>query len=334
VRDPLTPSVGAPRGDPASRAARNLLLTSELLNIARGFDAAGVEFVVLKGVPLAHRIFGRLDARRIRDNDILVHPGDVDRALDVLRDCGYEPVIPGLILRKELRRTNQHAMVHRLPTGGVMLAELHWRAFSGFFDVPEAIEWEHTQPFPLNGATVRVFDEPLTLLHLAAHFAHHAFSEAWILRDVAAAWNAWGRDIDRDGLLRLARDTGTEHVLEFALRAAEDLDLLVVPAPPSGSWRTAVLRRLLPTRRLFEPRPRPDHRRTLLVFHLTGLRLVPRYLAQGMFPTIEHMSAIYDRPISRWLYLRYATRPFRALRRALWNAHRRSSRPHRGASLG
>jgi hypothetical protein len=314
--------------------ARNLLLTAELLHIARGFDAAGVAFVVLKGVPLAHRIFGRLDARRIRDNDILVRPRDVDRALEVLRDGGYEPLNPGLLARKEFRRTNQHALVHRLPAGGVALAELHWSAFHPwFFRVPEEIEWGHTQPFQLNGVAVRVFDEVLTLLHLTAHFAQHAFSEPWILRDVAAAWNTWHHDIDRGALLRLAQDTGTQHVLEFALRAAQDLDLLVAPVRLTGSRRAGVLRRLLPVRRLFEPRPSPDHRRTMLVFLLTGLRQVPRYLAHGMFPTIEGMSVIYGRPVSGWLYLRYATRPFRALRRALWNAYRRSSRLHRGASL-
>jgi hypothetical protein len=318
VPSPLTESLGAPKGDPASVGARNLLLTSALLTIARGLDAASVPFIVLKGVPLAYRIFGRLEARRIRDNDILVRLGDVDRALGVLRDCGYEPLVPGLLLRKELRRTNQQAMVHRLPTGGVAHAELHWRAFyPGFFDVPEEIEWGHTQLFRLNGATVRVFDEPLTLLHLAAHFAQHGFSEAWILRDVAAAWNAWHGDIDRDELLGLARDTGTARVLEFALRAAEDLDLLVAPAPLRGSRRAGMLRRFLPTRRLLQPRPDPDHWRRMLLFLLTGLQLAPRYLMHGMFPTIESMSAIYGRPVSGWLYLRYATRPLRALRRAL-----------------
>jgi hypothetical protein len=299
-------------------AARNLLLTSELLAMARGLDAAGVGFIVLKGVPLAYRIFGRLEARRIRDNDILVRPGDVDRALVVLEDCGYEPMHPGLLPGKELRRTNQTAMVRRLPTGGAALAELHWRAFHpSVFDVDAEIEWGHVRPFRLNGVTVTVFDEPLTLLHLAAHFAQHACSEAWILRDVAAAWNAWHRDIDRDELLDLARDTGTAHVLEFALRAAEDLDLLVAPAPLTGSRRAAVLRRILPARRLFEPRPKPDHRRMMLVFLLTGLRRAPRYLVHSLFPTVASMSVIYGRPASGWLYFRYATRPFRGLRRAL-----------------
>lgn len=291
---PLTDAFGAPGGYPRSLATRSLFLASELLTIDRGLDAAGVAFIVLKGVPLAYRIFGRLEARRIRDNDILVRPRDVDRALGVLRDCGYEPLYPGLLPTKELPRTNQLTMMHRLPTGRVACAKLHWSAFyPGFFDVP------------------------LTLVHLAAHFAQHACSEAWILRDVAAAWNAWYRDIDRDELLGLARDTGTAHVLEFALRAAEDLDLLVAPAPLIGSWRAAVLRRFLPTRRLFEPRPNPDHRRMTLMFLLAGLRRAPRYLLSSLFPTIERMSVIYGRPLSGWLYLRYATRPLRALRRAL-----------------
>jgi hypothetical protein len=326
VGAPLIPAVGAPPGEPAARAARNLLLTSELLNIARGFDAAGVEFIVLKGVPLAHRIFGRLDARRIRDNDILVHPRDVDRALAILRGGGYEPLHRGLDVGKERRRVNQHAMVQRLRSGRLVLAELHWSAFHPwFFRVPEEIEWGHTEAFRLNGLAVKVFDKPLTLLHLAAHHAQHAFSGAWILRDLAAAWNAWHGEIDVATLARLARDTGTAHVFEFAVRAAQDLDLLVAPAPVIGSRRAAVLRRLLPTSRLFEPRPDPDHRRRMLVFLLTGVWRMPRYLVHGMLPTVERMSATYGKPITGTLYLRYATRPFRALRRALWNSRRRPS---------
>ena len=76
-----TAPLGAPTGDRAALATQNLSVTSELLVIARALDAAGVDFIVLKGVPLAYRVFGRLHARRIRDNDILVHPRDVAAAL-------------------------------------------------------------------------------------------------------------------------------------------------------------------------------------------------------------------------------------------------------------
>jgi Uncharacterised nucleotidyltransferase len=321
VRDPLTDSFGAPKGSAARRTARNLLLTSELLTIARRFDAAGVDFIVLKGVPLACRIFGRLDARRIRDTDILVHPADVERAYALLRECGYEPRLAGLVLRKELRTTNQIPLMRRLPAGDLVCVDLHWTAFDqDFFNVLEAIEWGHTEVFRLNGVGIKVFDPPLTLVHLAAHFAHHAFSEAWILRDVAAAWNTWHRDIDREELRRVARDCSMEHVLEFAFRVAEDFHLIEAAAPLTGSWRAAVLRRLLPARRLFEQRPNPDHRRRMLVVLVTGLRRMPRYFAHGMFPNIEHMSDIYGIPISGRLYLRYAARPFRGLRRAFRKA--------------
>jgi hypothetical protein len=52
------------------------------------------------------------------------------------------------------------------------------------------------------------------------------------------------------------------------------------------------------------------------VLFVTGVRRLPRYLAHGLFPTIENMAAIYGRPPSAWLYAHYATLPFRALRRA------------------
>jgi hypothetical protein len=209
---------------------------------------------------------------------------------------------------------------------GVAVAELHWSAFHPwFFRVAEEIEWRHTQPFQLDGVTVQVFDEPLTLLHLAAHFAQHAFYPARILRDVAAAWNTWHDDVDHGELQRLARVTGTQRALEFALRAAHDMGLLLAPAPRTGSRRVAVVRRLLPTRRLFGQRTDPEHARRALVFVVTGLRRWPRYLIDDMFPPIEGMAVIYRRRITWRLYLHYATRPFRALRRAVWTRPPRRS---------
>lgn len=272
-------SLGAPPGDPLARMARNHMIASELLAIARGFDAAGIPFIVLKGVPLAYRIYGRLQDRRIRDNDLLLRHGDVDRAVEKLRSFAYTPFYPKVRPSREVGRTNEHEMTRIRPPGVTMRAEIHWNAFyPGFYDVPEAIEWAHTQPFVLNGITLNVFDEPLTLIHLAVQFAQHAVSEAWILRDVAAAWNTWHRDIDRDRLLGLARATGTVHALDFSLRAAGDLDLLVAPPALGGSRRAALLRRLIPSARLFEPRPFPDHWRTMLAFLLSKLRRAPRYL--------------------------------------------------------
>lgn len=54
--------------------ARCLALLGELGAIGRALDAAGVEHAVLKGLPLAVRLTGRIDGRqrRIRDADILV----------------------------------------------------------------------------------------------------------------------------------------------------------------------------------------------------------------------------------------------------------------------
>jgi hypothetical protein len=127
----------------------------------------------------------------------------------------------------------------------------------------------------------------------------------------------WGRDLALDDLLGLGRETGTRHVLEFALRAAEDVGLVEIPPALRRSSRVAMLRRLLPADRLFERRPVVDHRRRMLVFLLTGVHRAPRYLASAMFPTVERMSVIYGAPASARLYLRYAGRPFRALGRAL-----------------
>ena len=72
-----------------STAARNLLLADELDRLVRALHQGGVDVVVLKGVPLTQRLFGRLDARPMLDNDLLVRRTDAQQARDVLTGMGY-----------------------------------------------------------------------------------------------------------------------------------------------------------------------------------------------------------------------------------------------------
>lgn len=306
--------------------ALNLVLEAELPTLVGYLESRGIDVVVLKGVPLALRLFGSIAARTMIDNDLLVRRADAIRAVQLLSATGYESIDCRRV-ENQLSVDYQYRLVRKLPGGGRLCAELHWSPFSQLlYPVPEEVFWEHTEAFRWNGRSVRVFDRPLTLVHLAAHFAQSDFAIPQILRDVAAAWNLWYAHSTADDALDLARQTGLIHALDFALRSARDLGFLNTPPPPIGSARASRLRRFLPADRLWTPRPVPDYERWLLALLLVDPRRVPRWLRYAMFPPLENLAAIEGVAVSPGLRCRHLIRPFRALVRAIGGSRERVQR--------
>ena len=299
------------------RLARSLLLEAELFRILGALDARGIPAIVLKGIPLALRLFGAIDARDSFDNDVLVRRRDAREACLAMAGVGYRSIDDRTIDR-QLDVDFQYRMARPVGAAGQVSAELHWSAFpTDLYPVEEEILWAHSEPFDIGSRWARVFDRPLTLIHLAAHFAQHLFAVRSILDDVAVAWNRWGATIDHEDLVALARAAELTAVLAFALGAAADLGMLAVPPPKLRSPRAARLRRLLPAERLFTPRPEVDHVRMLLALLLVSPRRIPRWARNLLFPPIESLSVIVGRPVSPALYLRYFTRPLRPIARML-----------------
>jgi hypothetical protein len=306
---------------PASLAL-NLVLEAELPTLVSALESEGIDVVVLKGVPLALRLFGTIASRSMIDNDLLVRRQDAIRAARVLAAAGYRSIDCRRI-ENQLACDYQYRLVRPLPGGGGLCAELHWSPFSQLlYPAPEEVIWRHVEPFHWNGRMTQVFDRPLTLVHLAAHFVQSDFAIPQILRDVAVAWNLWYAQSSADDALDLARQTDLIHALDFALRCAADLGWLKTPPPAIGSARASRLRRLLPADRLWTPRPVPDYERWLLALLLVDPRRVPRWLRYAMFPPLENLAAIEGAEMSPGLRWRHLVRPFRALARALGGRER------------
>ncbi|HEU5076820.1 MAG TPA: nucleotidyltransferase family protein [Polyangiaceae bacterium] len=303
----------------------NMRLEAELVRIARAFREAGIEFVVLKGVPLTRRLHGRLDARTMVDNDILVRRRDVLRAAHSLHELGYRPrefhTVEG-----DLRSTFQSALSCPTPGGGNVWVELHWSAFlPQMFPVSEELEWSRLEPFELRGEQLAVFDPTMTLVHLAAHFAQHECTHPRILEDIAEAWNRWHARIDRTDLVQLSVLTGVGPTLAYTLAAAATLGWLSAEPPALPSRRAALLAKILPARRLTKTEASQYAR---IIF--TALLLRPSCAARWLFghvvPPLETLAALHETRLSPWLYLRYASRPFRGLRRIVRGEHRKPTR--------
>lgn len=302
-----------------------MLLEAELVRIARAFGEANIDFIVLKGVPLTRRLHTRLDARVMVDNDILVHRRDVLDAAHCLHELGYQPRAFHT-LEGDLRSNFQSALSRATPGGGNVWVELHWSAFPPrMFPVSEALEWSRLELFELRGERFRVFDPTMTLAHLASHFALHQCMHPRILEDIAAAWNRWHAEIDLTDLTALATMTGVRPTLAYALRAAASLDWLTSEPPALTSHRAPLLAELLPARRLTSPEA-SQYARILFTALLLRPHHAARWLFEHLAPPIDRLAVVHETRVSPALYLRYASRPFRGLRRVVSGEHRKATR--------
>jgi len=285
--------------------------------VRRALDGAAVSFLVLKGLPLARRLGARLDERVIVDNDVLVRRRDVERAADVIESIGYRPV-GGRSLRAHLRNDFQLAYERETAAGARAILDLHWAAFTpALYPVDEELVWAHTEMYEHRDQQYRVFDRPLTLVHLAAHYAQHRFTEPRIVRQLATAWNQWQADIDVRDLAELAHHTGQTHALAYAFLVADTNGLLESPPPPPTSSVAPRLHRRFPTGRDDAPPADRDYVGAMAAMQLAPPSRWPRYVASLAFPPVETLAAITGRPAGPALYVEYAVRPVRPLWRML-----------------
>jgi hypothetical protein len=288
--------------------SNNLRVKAQLLEVSRAFAARGIEHGVLKGVPLVLRLYQRLDARWIGDNDLLIPEGAERASIEALQALGYQPKRdPWVGLQHDGRAT------FKRPDGPDAIVDLHVDAFGSLlFRVPRALPWQHLEQIDVGGHTVQVFDREWTLLHLAAHCAQHAMMEPRILRDLARAWNDWGGEIELERVARVAREHGLIDALMFALWVAQDLGMLVRPPPDWSAPRATRLRRMLSTRRLLRPTQGMPYLRMasmgLLVAPAQRVHLLRTYL----FPPAAKLG---ESPKSIRLWGRYAVRLVRPLLR-------------------
>lgn len=75
---------------------RSIGLTGEMIRILRIFQEKGISTLVLKGAPLAQKIYGDVSLRMSKDIDLLVPLKDLEKAENILREEGYEQRTRGI----------------------------------------------------------------------------------------------------------------------------------------------------------------------------------------------------------------------------------------------
>lgn len=304
------------REDTLEKTARALQLEAELRRLGTALRERGIEWVSMKGPILARRLAVDLHRRGwLVDNDVLVRQCDAAPAVEVLRGLGYAP--PRFVKLESQLKTSFEAALFREDCGTTLGAEVHWAPFPWpLYPIDEHLVWSHTEVIEVDGWKVRVFDPALTTLHLASHFVQHLASEPRILNDIAWAWNHWQQELDSAAFRQLAKAFRIEHAVAYSLNIAADRGLLDTPAP-FDTWRARWIARLVSAGDVGAERPRHDYWRMLQMAIAAPPERVPRWLWGNVFPPIDTLASVYDRPVTPQLYLRYFTRLFRPLGRRM-----------------
>lgn len=205
-----SPSVKAALRELRSRAiCVSLLMASRLKLIADRFEKAGIDMLVLKGLPQSAILFADIHARSCRDIDLLIRPAQADASIDLLRELGY-----GSGDDHVHESSNALTLLHR--DGGPPV-ELHTSLSESdiAFAANEFDPFDHSVTVMVAGQAVRTLSPPATIAYAAWHAGRHRWTRIYWLADLAAA--AIHRSADEwQNAMVIARQAGCERHLALA----------------------------------------------------------------------------------------------------------------------
>jgi hypothetical protein len=196
--------------------------------LLRAFRARAIDVLVLKGPVLAETLYPAPSLRWFSDLDLLVRPGDVARADDLLQALGWT--------RTERDHTwafdvaydgeTEYRAIDRAPV------DLHWRLLNAarypWNRAGMDGAWARAVPVTIAGEPARTLAAEDLLVYLAAHLAvqHAGVGLRWHL-DLALLVD---RGVDWPSVLVRAREWHMARATAFALACAHATFGVVVPA--------------------------------------------------------------------------------------------------------
>lgn len=167
-------------------AARNLLLTKELLRLIDSFAAAGIDAIPYKGPALADTAYGNLTYRRFLDLDVMVRKQHVVPACEVLLKAGYSTAVNWSDAQQELLLRTQHNLQFTREEQR-LIVELHWEVTSELFARSLQAEslWERLEETRLQDVTVKALALEDLLLSLCVHGSKHLWERLSWICDIA-----------------------------------------------------------------------------------------------------------------------------------------------------
>lgn len=184
-------------------------MTRRLRELLAALKTGGVDAMPFKGAALAIQLYGNFAMRQFGDLDILVAPGQVGRALEVLKSEGLRPC-DGYPTAWDayIRAARHHDFSLRDSTTGI-LVELHWSLAAPLDGIHVDMDWfmRGRDTIDLIGARTEVMRAEQLLLALSIHGARHIWARLSWLGELAEIIRRYP-SLDWDVVRREARRAG------------------------------------------------------------------------------------------------------------------------------
>jgi hypothetical protein len=217
----------------------------ELRELSEALKRDRVPFVVIKGIPLAQRIYTEPSVRVSRDLDILCKMEDLERVERVLEGHGYS-IYVGKIGADGYRRHHYH-FVYGRGVENESVVEVHWNVRHPGRGAPIDIDplFQNTVKVDAAGTEIAALDDTRALWQLAVNASYTGFLDARDLGDLRRLSRRLGGG-DWDALIGYAHNTGTFNEFSTALAVSERVFGPFIPESHRSATRPgAILRAFL-----------------------------------------------------------------------------------------
>ncbi|MGI6686524.1 MAG: nucleotidyltransferase family protein [Bacillota bacterium] len=187
---------------------RSIGLTGEMIRILRIFQEKGISTLVLKGAPLAQKIYGDVSLRMSKDIDLLVPLKDLEKAENILREEGYEQRTRGISFTPRQTKVYLNKYHHNLylhQERGTCL-ELHWKMHQIDLRFSTFSRDKDLGTVEISGFSVPVLPDEEWFLYLVVHGGSHKWERLRWLIDMEKFLLV--TEVDWDKIMRLAECAG------------------------------------------------------------------------------------------------------------------------------
>ena len=192
---------------------RNQMLMSETGRVIRALGNAGIQPIVLKGLPLALAYYENPGLRPMGDVDLFVQQDDLDQALRILQESGYRSTFGNFSTERNLKHSAPFSCGDRQDL------DLHWQSTRETIVGGEKMDfWQTSVVLDLNGLQVLAPGHADMLFNIIAHGTRwNPISPfRWIV-DVRLVIDRAGEDLDWDHVVARSPSRRLRYTLLKAL---------------------------------------------------------------------------------------------------------------------
>jgi hypothetical protein len=300
-----------------------------VLQVLAYLSDRGLEFLVVKGIVVAHTVYPEASQRPFNDLDLVVRERDWGRTHQYLVEQGFDPqedmpepppkVIPQAVLYELKYWHPEMGLMVEVHFDDILNAGLASRDVEGF--------WQRSKQVVVKGQSMRVMSAEDQLLHLCMHMHHHSYTRLNSLSDIVLIVRDHAADLDWKRFLQTVHTEQAEVGAYYSFLFVEcllgqSIPSWVLEALKPGPIRRALHELWMPADRVLSLQPmwepyftfyfRPLLKRLLpdlLVMGRRGVKLW--YMVRLLVPPRAWLRHHYHVDAQQWVGIHYVLHPLK-----------------------